>query len=119
MKKNLVVALVVLLMGGVFTSAKAQENVFKINIFSPIVKTFNVSYERKLSASGSFQIGAFYTGYSAGETKFSGFGVTPEYRFYLSETEAPAGFYIAPFLRYQNFKLTEDVTPSEDRKSVV
>jgi hypothetical protein len=54
MKKNLVVALVVLLMGGVFTSAKAQENVFKINIFSPIVKTFNVSYERKLSAIGKF-----------------------------------------------------------------
>lgn len=89
MKKNLIVALVFLLAGGVFTSAKAQENVFKINIFSPIVKTFNVSYERKLSATSSFQLGAFYTGYSAGETKFSGFGLTPEYRFYLSESEAP------------------------------
>lgn len=118
MKKNLVVALVVLLMGGVFTSAKAQENVFKINIFSPIVKTFNVSFERKLSATSSFQLGAFYTGYSAGETKFSGFGLTPEYRFYLSESEAPAGVYVAPFVRYQNFKLTEDVTDSEGTLSM-
>jgi hypothetical protein len=118
MKKNLVVALVVLLMGGVFTSARAQENVFKINIFSPIVKTFNLSYERKLSASSSFQLGAFYTGYSAGETKFSGFGVTPEYRFYLSESEAPAGVYVAPFLRYQNFNLTEDLSDSEGTLSM-
>lgn len=118
MKKNLVVALVVLLMGGVFTSAKAQENVFKINIFSPIVKTFNVSFERKLSATSSFQLGAFYTGYSAGETKFSGFGLTPEYRFYLSESEAPAGVYVAPFVRYQNFKLTEDVSDSEGTLSM-
>lgn len=118
MKKNLTVALVVLLMGGVFTSAKAQENVFKINIFSPIVKTFNVSFERKLSATSSFQLGVFYTGYSAGETKFSGIGVTPEYRFYLSESEAPAGVYVAPFVRYQNFKLTEDVSDSEGTLSM-
>ena len=118
MKKNLFVAVVVLLAGGVFTSAKAQENVFKINIFSPIVKTFNVSYERKLSATSSFQLGAFYTGYSAGETKFSGFGLTPEYRFYLSESEAPAGVYVAPFVRYQNFKLTEDISDSEGTLSM-
>ncbi|HCZ36066.1 MAG TPA: hypothetical protein DHV26_09090 [Cytophagales bacterium] len=107
MKKNLVVALVVLLIGGVFTSAKAQENVVKINIFSPIVKTFNMSYERKVSATGSFQIGAFFTSYSPESTSFSGFGVTPEYRFYLSESEAPAGFYVAPFARYQSFKVED------------
>jgi hypothetical protein len=115
MKKNLVVALVVLLMGGVFTSANAQENVVKINIFSPIVKTFNMSYERKISATGSFQIGGFFTSYSPEGTSFSGFGVTPEYRFYLSESEAPAGVYVAPFLRYQNFKV-ENTFDSEVTK---
>lgn len=112
MKKNLLVALVVL-MGGAITSAHAQENVLKINIFSPIVKTFNVSYERKLSATGSFQLGAFFTSYNPDDTKFSGFGITPEYRFYLSESEAPAGVYVAPFVRYQNFKLTEDISSSK------
>lgn len=107
MKKNLVVALLVFLTGGVFTSARAQENVFKINIFSPIVKTFNVSYERKINATSSFQLGVFYTNWSPGDTKISGLGITPEYRFYLSESEAPAGVYVAPFVRYQNLKVEE------------
>lgn len=95
-------------------AVKAQkENVIKINIFSPIVSTFNIQYERKLSATGSFQLGFFYTGFSAGDTKFSGIGITPEYRFYLSETEAPKGVYIAPFLRYQDFTLTQEATTSK------
>lgn len=105
-------------MGGVFTSAKAQENVLKINIFSPIVKTFNISYERKVSATGSFQLGAFYTGYTSGDTEFKGFGITPEYRFYLSETEAPAGVYVAPFVRYMDFDLTDEATTSKGNISM-
>ncbi|MBN8575651.1 MAG: DUF3575 domain-containing protein [Cytophagales bacterium] len=109
MKKNLV--LVLLVLTGI--AAKAQENVIKFNIFSPIVKTFNASYERKVSATSSFQLGGFFTSYSPGETSFSGFGITPEYRFYLSSTEAPEGVYVAPFVRYQSFKLTEDTSNSK------
>ncbi|MEJ0056612.1 MAG: DUF3575 domain-containing protein [Bacteroidota bacterium] len=88
-------------------SLNAQSNVIKINIFSPIVKTFNVQYEHKLSPTGSFQLGFFYTGYSTSGTDFSGFGITPEYRLYLSDTEAPKGVYLAPFVRYQSFNLTD------------
>jgi hypothetical protein len=105
-------AIVFLLLSSSLTSL-AQENVIKINIFSPIVKTLNVSYERKLSATGSFQLGFFYTSYNPNDTKFSGIGITPEYRFYLSDTEAPAGFYLAPFVRYQNFKVEN--TSSSDK----
>ncbi len=90
-----------------------KENAIKINILSPIVKTFNVQYERKLNATSSAQLGFFYTGYSVSETSFSGFGITPEYRFYLSEVEAIQGVYIAPFLRYQDFSLTESITSSK------
>ena len=90
-----------------------KENLIKINIFSPVVKTLNLQYERKLNATSSFQLGFFYTGYSVSETSFSGFGITPEYRFYLSETEAPQGVYIAPFLRYQDFSLTESTSTSK------
>lgn len=89
------------------TSSYGQGNVVKINIFSPIVKTFNVAYEKKINATSSAQLGFFYTGYSTGDTKFSGFGITPEYRFYLSDTEAPQGVYVAPFARYQSFKLED------------
>jgi hypothetical protein len=84
------------------------QSVLKINILSPIVKTFNISYEHVLSDNSSFQLGFFYTGYKDDFTKFSGFGITPEYRFYLSDSPAPEGVYVAPFLRYQNFKLEDE-----------
>ena len=99
------------------TAVFAQQNVVKINILSPIVKTINVSFEHALSETGSLQLGLFYTGYSVDETKFSGFGITPEYRFYLSSSPAPDGFYVAPFARYQSFKLTDDFTDSEGKFS--
>jgi Protein of unknown function (DUF3575) len=95
------------------TAASAQQNVIKINILAPIVKTFNVQYERALNDNSSLQLGFFYTGFSSGDSKFSGFGITPEYRFYLSETAAPQGVYIAPFVRYQSFSIEDDVTNSE------
>lgn len=82
-----------------------KSNVIKINILSPIVRTFNVQFEHKFNAKASGQLGFFYTGYSVSGTSFSGIGITPEYRFYLSETEAPQGVYVAPFFRYQNFTL--------------
>ena len=74
--------------------ATAQSNVFKINIISPVVRTASVFYERALNDQSSLQLGFFYSGYSGNDTKFRGFGITPEYRFYLSETPAPAGFFL-------------------------
>ncbi|MER2997436.1 DUF3575 domain-containing protein [Pontibacter populi] len=98
----LTVAAFALFMG----AAQAQSNVFKINILSPVVRTGSVFYERTISEDKSAQLGFFYTGFSVDDTKFSGFGFTPEFRKYLSSSsEAPAGFYIAPFLRLQSFKL--------------
>ncbi|MDZ4716008.1 MAG: DUF3575 domain-containing protein [Cytophagales bacterium] len=115
MKTSLKLSCTVLLTAFMFSGASAQEksNVLKINILSPIVRTLNVQYEKKISADGSLQLGFFYTGFSTGGTSFSGFGITPEYRFYLSDTEAPQGIYIAPYLRYQSFDLTEDMSASK------
>ncbi len=107
MKKNILLVASILTLNVAFAQ---KENVLKINILSPIVKTLNVQYERKLNATSSLQLGFFYTGYTDSETSFSGFGITPEYRFYLSDTEAPEGVYIAPFLRYQDFSLTESTS---------
>ncbi len=107
MKKLLLSA--ALLAAGLFANdAKAQSNVFKVNIFSPIVSTASVFYERAISDDKSVQLGFFYTGFKVTDTKFSGFGITPELRFYLSESNAPEGFYVAPFARYQNFTLTNE-----------
>jgi len=59
------------------------------------------------------QLGVYFTGASNGNTDFTGFGITPEYRFYLSETEAPNGVYVAPFLRYSSFTVEDEVTTSK------
>lgn len=87
--------------------AQAQTNAIKLNILAPIVKTANIQYEKAIGEDKSFQLGLFYTAWSPETTKFTGFGITPEFRFYLSDTPAPAGFYAAPFVRYQNFTVEE------------
>lgn len=90
-------------------SVQAQNNIVKVNIISPIVRTGSVFYERTIAQDKSVQLGFFYTGFSVDDTKFTGFGITPEFRKYLSSSKnAPEGFYIAPFLRYQSFNLKVD-----------
>jgi hypothetical protein len=83
-----------------------RQNVFKVNVISPFLLTGNAAYERVLSEKSSFQLGAFTSGLRIGSIKYRGFGVTPEYRFYVLEgQEAPNGFYVAPFVRYRKFNI--------------
>ena len=93
-------------------AASAQDNVLKVNILSPIVKTGSFFFEHKLSDNSSFQLGGLFTKWSITDgTEFSGFAITPEYRFYLSERkDAMEGFYVGPYLRYQNLTLLDTYT---------
>ncbi|MBX2969347.1 MAG: hypothetical protein KF803_08240 [Cyclobacteriaceae bacterium] len=75
-----------------FDSTFVRARIIKFNLLSPIAETFSGAYENVFSPETSLQISVFINAY--------GFGVTPEYRFYLSATPAPSGVYIAPFLRY-------------------
>ena len=70
--------------------------------------TGSLFYERKLSDLTSAQLGVGYLGFKSGDTKFSGLILTPEFRIYPKKN-ALNGVYIAPYLRYQNFKLTSGV----------
>lgn len=90
--------------------AFAQSNVIKLNILSPIVRTANFSFEHAINESSSIQLGFFYTGVSISDLKYRGIGITPEYRFFLSETPAPDGAYVAPFVRYMNINLESEDT---------
>jgi hypothetical protein len=101
MKKVLLIA--VIMVAGI--QANAQSNVVKLNILSLVVKTANISYEKVLNETRSFQIGVAYTGASISETHLKGLQITPEYRFYLSETSAPNGVYAAPWIRYSNLSV--------------
>ena len=66
-------------------------------------------YERVITEKSTAQLGFFYTGWSIEGTRLRGFGITPEYRFYVSNSkQAPQGFFVAPFLRYQNLELSLD-----------
>lgn len=106
MKKFLLAAA---LLAGSASAASAQSTVVKANIFSPLVKTGSFFVEQKLGAHHSFQLGGLFTKWGTGDTQLSGFALTPEYRMYLSDSKpALQGFYVGPFLRYQNLTLTQD-----------
>ncbi len=76
----------------------AQKNVIKINLFSPILKTFNIAYEGVISRKLGLQFRGHIGGGDEGEMIY---GFIPELRYYPSdEKDAPEGFYAAPFLRY-------------------
>jgi hypothetical protein len=100
------------------SSVQAQNNVIKFNILAPVVRTANVQYEKTIGENKSFQLGAFYTAFGDETLKYRGFGITPEFRFYLSDTPSPAGFYAAPFLRYQNITVEETFSGEEAKGSV-
>ncbi len=104
-------------------AANAQStkmNNFKINLFSPIVKTGSFFYERKINEKSSAQLGVGFTSYNRSDVKVSGVFFTPEYRFYLSnEKEAMEGFYVGPYLRYQNLKIEDDTDPNNVSKATL
>lgn len=107
MKKYL--TLVCLVAAGFTAKAQyAPKNALKVNPLSAVLKTGNVSYERAITGSQSAQLGVFYSGLGIGDLKYEGFGITPEYRFYIgSNAQVLNGGYVAPFVRYQQFSLTD------------
>lgn len=107
MKKLACLFLSVVFLLSVSLSGNAQKSNFvKVNLFSPLVRSGSFFYERVLNDDMSGQLGFFFTRVVAGDTKFSGFGITPEFRYYLSESSAPKGIFLAPYIRYQSFKLS-------------
>ena len=87
-------------------------NALKTDLFSAFLRTGVLKFERALNEDMSFQIGGFYTGFSPGDTdaRLSGFGITPQFRYYLSEKPAPAGTYLAPNIRYMKLTVEDETT---------
>jgi hypothetical protein len=109
--KNVKFLAVVFFVAAATVAIAQPKTAVKINLLSPIARTFNIALERAITEDGSLQIGFYYSGYKFpgdGGVKMSGFGITPEYRWYLSETPAPNGFYVAPFIRYASLTLSTD-----------
>lgn len=81
-----------------------QKNVIKANAMSLVFATGSVFYEHKISDMTSAQLGFAYCGFKISNTKFNGLVLTPEFRIY-PQKNAIDGFYLAPYLRYQNYNL--------------
>ncbi len=119
MKKFIFLFLSILLFCTVSFSGYSQKSNFvKANLFSPLVRSGSFFYEKVFNDDMSGQLGFFFTKVEAGNTKFSGFGITPEFRYYLSESAAPKGIFMAPYIRYQSFSLTVEGSNAEAKLSI-
>jgi hypothetical protein len=111
--KNMKLLAVLFFVAAADVAMAQPKTAIKINLLSPVARTFNVAFERAISENGSLQLGFYYTAAKVQDVKLNGFGLTPEYRIYLSQSPAPNGFYVAPFVRYTNYKLTAEGTTDE------
>jgi hypothetical protein len=101
------------------TVAQAQSNIIKLNTVSLLARTGSFFFEHKLNDTKSLNFGIFSTNYqenhpavglyTSDKTSLTGFGLTGEYRFYLSDN-ALRGFFIGPYLRFQHYDISEEVT---------
>ncbi|HRH64842.1 MAG TPA: DUF3575 domain-containing protein [Bacteroidia bacterium] len=109
------------------SSAYGNQNILKLNLTSIGFTNIYLQDEYTLSGSSSVALGLSYMPSrslpsvitdedSAGNLKnisFSGFSITPEYRWYVKK-HAPKGFYLAPYLRYSKYT-TSSYSYSYDR----
>lgn len=117
MKKITLVLALVATTVAVNAQSSVRNNAIKLNPLSLALLTGNVSYERAISANQSIQVGVFYSGLTISDLKYSGLGITPEYRFYFAgKKEALNGVYVAPYARYQSFTFKDKV--SEDQANL-
>ncbi len=107
MKKITLIFACLALAGSLFAQSE-KKNIIKTNIMSPALRVFHLNYERGFTEKISGQLGFMYfAGLNRGDTKFNGFGVTPEVRLYPGG-KALTGFFLGLSPRYQSYKLEVD-----------
>ena len=113
MKKIALLGLTMLLISAGLNAQKM--NAVKTDLFSPFLRTGVLKYERAFTEDISVQLGFFYTGIHPrdSETTLNGFGITPEFRFYLSDSPAPVGTYLAPNFRYMKLTAFDPLVDAE------
>lgn len=107
MKKITLIFACLAFAGSLFAQSE-KKNIIKTNIMSPALRVFHLNYERGFTDKVSGQLGFMYfAGLNRGDTKFNGFGVTPEVRLYPGG-KALTGFFLGLSPRYQSYKLEVD-----------
>jgi hypothetical protein len=85
-----------------------RKHVIKTNLLSLLTRSVSVSYEHTLHKTLSLQAGGYYSRSKilGGEERIS---ATLELRKYISRPEnAVVGWYLAPYIKYQQVKDTEE-----------
>ncbi|MBK9460027.1 MAG: DUF3575 domain-containing protein [Chitinophagales bacterium] len=98
-------------------AAQEVRNAIKINPLSIFLLTGNMQYERAIGERTSVQAGFFYSAFNlkwkGDGLEYTGLGFTPEFRYYvLPKQTAMNGLYVAPFARFQRFKIVVDDSSS-------
>ena len=106
--------LILYLSVGDIKSIQAQpRTIIKANVLSPIFNSIALSGEYQFQWGKSIALSGYYTRFSSNSVDFQGFGLTPEWRFYLDTFEAPAGFFVNTFVRYQDLNLKQTAQNQE------
>ena len=87
-----------------------KKNIIKLNMISPVLGAFHLSYEAVLKEKVTLQLGLMYFtdinlfgSSNSSDPDISGFAITPEIRFY-PKGNAPVGFFLAASPRYQYYQ---------------
>lgn len=105
-----------LVMGSVVYSQ--SRSVIKINPISLAQGTFSASFERAFSVNRSFQINFDYHRERYFEDRYTGLGITGEYRFYgiipglvTADQTAPDGFFAGPAAGFRSIRYVDSFDP--------
>lgn len=114
-------------------NTKAQEkteiirnNNIKFNPLSALIKVANLSFEHKTKTQQSFQLNAMFlidfdmsnlagvdnTNTSESDNH-SGIVITPEYRFYMQNSDELKGAYLSPYYRLLTYKISRNNTSND------
>lgn len=102
------------------------EQIIKLNPLGALVETLNLSYEVKTQEQQSFNLNTlFILGYNltnelgidkselGSKPSYSGFVISPEYRFYLGQSEELKGMYMSPFYSLLKYNVSNEYSSNE------
>lgn len=105
-----------------------KKNILKINLPALAFRNISLQYERKVGKRTSIAINVHTIPFGKlpleatlknfgdeadvefNKFKFGSFGIVPEFRYYVGKKGALRGFYIGPFLSYNNYKMELPIT---------
>lgn len=105
--KRTAIILTIIFATGAILQAQPKRNAVKADLFSLMISIVVLKYERAFNEDISAQLGFFLSKDSPTgryQERFSGFGVTPEFRYYLLKKSDLNGVYLAPNFRYQKLR---------------